>query len=59
MDVKVGDIIRIDYMQGEPQYTGVIGVVDHIDDNNQIWLKGCGCALIPYVDEWTVMTSIK
>lgn len=34
--VKVGDTIRIEYMDGEPQYTGREGVVRSIDDMGQL-----------------------
>ncbi len=44
--VKVGDKIRINYMVGEPQYSGKIGVVKYIDDAGQIHGTWGGCALI-------------
>ncbi len=34
--VKVGDKIRIIQMNGEPLYSGKIGIVEHIDDIGQI-----------------------
>ena len=58
MDIRIGDKIKIIHMDGEPQYTGRIGIVDHIDDNQQIWLEGCGCALIPYVDTFEVIERV-
>ena len=48
--VKVGDKIKIIQMDGEPQYSGKIGVVEHIDDIGQIHGSWGGCALIPGVD---------
>lgn len=53
--VKVGDKIRIVYMEGEWQYTGKVGVVTHIDDMGQIHLNSCGCAIIPEVDQFEII----
>ena len=36
MKAKVGDKIRIIYMDGEPQYWGKEGIVEKIDDAGQI-----------------------
>lgn len=55
MNVKVGDKIRIIYMNGEPQYTGKEGVVRIIDDMGQIHLDSCGCAIIPEVDKFEII----
>lgn len=44
--IKVGDEIQIVYMEGEPQYTGKVGIVEHIDDIGQIHGSWGGCALI-------------
>ena len=46
MDIKVGDIIHIYHMWGEPQYNDREGVVTHIDDAGQIHGTWGGCALI-------------
>lgn len=48
--VKVGDKIRIVCMNGEPEYSGRVGIVEHIDDIRQIHGSWGGCALIPSVD---------
>ncbi len=53
--MKVGDKIRILYMDGEPQYDGRKGTVTHIDDAGQIHGTWGGCALIPGVDEYEVI----
>ena len=53
--VKIGDKIRIIYMEGEPQYTGKVGVVNHIDSMGQIHGTWGGCALIPNVDEFEII----
>lgn len=56
--IKVGDKIRIIYMDGEPQYTGKEGIVRSIDDMKQIHGDWGGCALIPGVDEFEVIESV-
>jgi len=53
--VKVGDKIRIIYMDGEPQYSGKEGIIRTIDDMGQIHGSWGGCALIPGVDEFEVI----
>lgn len=53
--VKVGDKIRIIYMEGEPQYTGKVGVVTHIDDMGQIHGTWGGCAVIPDTDSFEII----
>lgn len=55
MKVKVGDIVKIIYMQGEPQYDGRTGTVIHIDDAGQIHGTWGGCALIPGIDEYEII----
>jgi len=53
--MKVGDKIRIIRMDGEPQYDGKTGTVTHVDDAGQIHGTWGGCALIPGVDNYTVI----
>lgn len=55
--VKVGDKIRIIYMEGEPQYTGKVGVVTRIDDMGQIHGTWGGCALIAPNDEFEIIEN--
>ena len=55
--VKVGDKIRIIYMSGEPQYTDKEGIVEYIDDAEQIHGTWGGCALIPGEDEWEIINT--
>jgi len=43
---KPGDKIKIDFMVGEPQYSGKTGEVEYIDDIGQIHGSWGGCALI-------------
>jgi len=52
---KVGDKIRIIFMEDEPQYTGKEGIVEYIDDAGQIHGTWGGCALIPGIDEWRII----
>ncbi len=53
--VEIGDTIRIDYMDGEPRYTGRIGVVTTIDSVGQIHGTFGGCAIIPEKDSYTII----
>ena len=54
---KIGDKIRIIYMEGEPQYTGKEGIVEYIDDAGQIHGSWGGCALIPDEDTWALLDN--
>lgn len=53
--VQVGDKILIIYMEGEPQYSGKTGIVQHIDSMGQIHGTWGGCALIPGTDNYRVV----
>lgn len=53
--VKVGDYIRIDWMNGEPRYSGREGRVRSIDDMGQIHGSWGGLALIPGEDSFHVI----
>ena len=50
--IKVGDKIKIIFMDGEPEYLGKVGIVEYIDDIGQIHGTWGGCALIPGVDRF-------
>lgn len=52
---KIGDKIRIVYMDGEPNYTNREGIVKFIDDMGQIHGTWGGCALIPDTDSWEII----
>ena len=52
---KIGDKIKIIFMNGEPQYSGKIGIVEHIDGIGQIHGSWGGCALIPRTDEFEII----
>ena len=54
---KVGDYIKIIYMNGEPQYSGRTGYVERIDSLGQIHGSWGGCALIQNVDEFEVLNK--
>ena len=53
--VKVGDKVKILYMEGEPQYTGKEGNVIHIDAIGQIHGTWGGCAIIPETDRFEIV----
>lgn len=53
--MNIGDKIRIIYMQGEPQYSGRTGVIEHIDSLGQLHGTWGGCAIIPETDEFIVL----
>ena len=55
MNVKIGDKIRVIYMDGEPNMTGAEGTVRLIDDAGQIHLDSYGLAIIPEVDKFEVI----
>ena len=55
--MKAGDKIRIIRMDGEPQYDGRMGYVEHIDDEGQIHGTWGGCALIPGVDQYENLSN--
>lgn len=56
-NVKIGDKIHINKMEGEPQYTGKEGIVNHIDDLGQIHGTWGGCALVPRTDDYYVIEN--
>ena len=53
--IKVGDKIKIIFIDGEPSYDGKIGIVEHIDDISQIHGSWGVRALIPDVDQFEVV----
>lgn len=53
--MKVGDKIEILYMEGEPQYTGKCGTVEHIDSMGQAHGTWGGCAIIPETDRYKII----
>lgn len=53
---KVGDWLRIDEMRDEPQYTGKIGQVDHIDSKGYIHGTWGGCSILPE-DKYTLLSE--
>lgn len=52
---KVGMKIRIDYMDGESNYSGRTGVIRLIDDLGQLHGSWGGLAVIPGTDEFTIL----
>ena len=57
--VKIGDTIKIIKMDGEPQYTNRKGVITHIDDAGQIHGTWGGCALIPKIYTFVILTTTR
>ena len=53
--IKVGDKIKIIFMDGKPSYSGKIGIAEHIDDIGQIHGSWGGCALIQEVDKYEIV----
>ncbi len=53
--VEIGDTLRIDYMEGEPQYSGKVGTVEFIDGIGQIHGTWGGCAVVPNIDSYTII----
>ena len=57
--IKVGDKIKIIYMEGEPQYTGREGVVTSINKDcygeTQIHGTWGGCCVYPEKDEVQIL----
>ena len=57
--LKIGTYIKIAKMKDEHAYDGKIGKVVLIDDANQIHGTWGGCALIPEVDIFIVLTEVR
>ena len=57
MNVKIGDVIKIISMQGEPDYTGRSGIVTRIDSLGQIHGTWGGLAIIPEEDTFQIING--
>lgn len=55
MNVKIGDIIKIIYMNGEPRYSGKIGTVRSIDGIGQLHGNWGGLAVMPGEDMFEII----
>ena len=55
MSVRIGDKIKIIYMEDEPSYSGREGIVEHIDDAGQIHGTWGGLAIIPENDQFEII----
>lgn len=57
--LKVGDKIKIISMNGEPQYSGKVGVVTSINkdpwDDRQVWGTWGGCCLYENQDTYELI----
>ena len=56
---KVGDEIRIIFMEGEPHYSGKTGVVRHIDSLGQLHGTWGGLAVVPECDEFEIVKEVN
>ena len=56
---KVGDKIKILYMDGEPDYIGREGVIERIDSIGQLHGTWGGCAVIPQTDSYKVIEGAE
>ena len=59
MEFKVNDKIKIINMIGEPNYNGIEGIITSIDDANQLHGTWGGCALIPDLDNFIIIKTIR
>lgn len=55
MNAKIGDIIEIIYMDGEPNYSGRTGEIKSIDDMGQLHGTWGGLAVIPESDSFRII----
>lgn len=56
-EAKIGDKVKIIFMDGEPKYSGKEGIIEFIDDAGQLHGTWGGCALIPGVDEFKIIAT--
>lgn len=56
-NLKPGMWLRIIAMNGEARYTGKVGQVKYIDDAGQVHGTWGGCALLPDIDFFDVLTD--
>lgn len=56
---RIGQVLKIDYMEGEPAYAGRIGAIERIDDMGQLHGTWGGCAIIPGEDIFHEATAAE
>jgi len=54
---KVGDAIKILYVEDEPNYVGKTGIITSIDDIGQLHGTWGGCAIIPSIDKIVLLNN--
>lgn len=54
---KVGDTIKIVYMEGEPRYSGKVGKITHIDSMGQYHGTWGGLAVQPQNDDYEIVNE--
>ena len=52
---KVGDRIKINTMVDEPEYDGKEGIIEFIDDIDQLHGTWGGCAIITEIDDFIII----
>lgn len=57
MDYEVGMRVRINWMEDEPRYEGKTGIIKSIDSLGQLHGTWGGLALIPGVDNFTILKN--
>ena len=57
MSARIGDKIKIIYMEGEPSYSGREGIVEYIDDAGQLHGDWGGLAIIPEKDDFVIINQ--
>ena len=57
MKLEIGTKIRIVEMKDEPQYANREGIITYIDDAKQIHGTWGGCALIPGIDSFIILSE--
>lgn len=59
MEDLIGKKIMIVRMEGEPEYTDKIGVVEFVDDIGQLHGTWGGLAINPEVDDFVIIVGRK
>lgn len=57
MDVKVGDVVEILSMLGEPHYQGRQGIITHINSAGCIYGTWGDHSILPEVDEFRIIET--
>jgi hypothetical protein len=55
----IGKVVKIIEMHNEPNYVGKIGIVEFVDDANQLHGTWGNLAIIPSIDKFEVLENTK